>query len=695
MKIKAINITDKYLIIETDDGIRKMSKGFSGIDGIIAKCKDFKERQCLVEYSTWGDYEKSEWFSDIWEVNSKPNTTETSDQNIFPLGKKFKKQKSQKIYGPPGTGKTTTLIEIVKKAVDKGAKPEDIAFVAFTNEAANVAKDRVSKAFPDLGSISFPNFSTLHAISTRIGGTGGAKLMEEKDFKSFDSQIACSTEWTSLGDATSAIARQSHVVLDGYSLSINRQTKMDYKKFASDLTYKTNNTCSILSEFFSKDFTDVRNNLAYYCEKYVEEFLSYKNKNHLISFDDVISKVADPKFQMDRIPTFELLIIDEAQDLSRNQWDFAVKLIKNAKVSYIAGDDDQAIMENYGSDPSVFVNLKTTKKDRILEQSFRVPKSSHSYVNSGVMELIKSIPGRAKKVWTPKEKPGSLGNPSKLSPISKQAENKHVVENFLEIYRPEIKIEDLLRIVENDWQNSKTKSPEIDLESILDTINQGQNIVFKPGSAEKIRIILKENLNILRKDYVFDQNLEDKIINEISNNELSEVTTVLIRSLLRKGFEKELIPFIEIDKNEKSVAPSWLIMAPTKPTGEKISTGLEEKGIPHFYRNKPILNADKEKTLIRVQTIHISKGAEADNTAIVISSKGDVNSLAKNPRLAYVALTRARIRMFPRVVRDGLMGEQNPGTISFNANVEIYNKMFPKELKVMPKPNGINEKEID
>ena len=118
------------------------------------------------------------------------------------------------------------------------------------------------------------------------------------------------------------------------------------------------------------------------------------------------------------------------------------------------------------------------------------------------MDHLRQTPnGRAKKVWTPEEKPGSLGNPSKLSPISKEVENKHVVENFLEIYRPEIKIEDLLRIVENDWQNSKTKSPEIDLESILDTINQGQNIVFKPGSAEKIRIILKENLNILRKDY--------------------------------------------------------------------------------------------------------------------------------------------------------------------------------------------------
>ena len=50
-----------------------------GIDKIIAKCKDFKERQCLVEYSTWADYKKSEWFADIWEVQPR---TETSKEEI-------------------------------------------------------------------------------------------------------------------------------------------------------------------------------------------------------------------------------------------------------------------------------------------------------------------------------------------------------------------------------------------------------------------------------------------------------------------------------------------------------------------------------------------------------------------------------------------------------------------------------------
>ena len=60
--------------------------------------------------------------------------------NKIPVGKTFKKHSSQKIFGPPGTGKTTFLLEKVKEHVKNGIKPEDIAFISYTNAAANEAK---------------------------------------------------------------------------------------------------------------------------------------------------------------------------------------------------------------------------------------------------------------------------------------------------------------------------------------------------------------------------------------------------------------------------------------------------------------------------------------------------------------------------------------------------------------------------
>ena len=82
------------------------------------------------------------------------------------LGLQKQKQiykKTIKIYGPPGTGKTHTLIErILKKYLDKGIHPMDIAFISFTNKAVNTARDRALAAFPKYIEDDFARFKTLH-----------------------------------------------------------------------------------------------------------------------------------------------------------------------------------------------------------------------------------------------------------------------------------------------------------------------------------------------------------------------------------------------------------------------------------------------------------------------------------------------------------------------------------------------------
>ena len=73
------------------------------------------------------------------------------------------RMKTIKYYGPPGTGKTNTLVqEILTKHLAEGIKPQDIAFISFTNKAVNTAIDRALKAFPQYTIKDFQRFKTLH-----------------------------------------------------------------------------------------------------------------------------------------------------------------------------------------------------------------------------------------------------------------------------------------------------------------------------------------------------------------------------------------------------------------------------------------------------------------------------------------------------------------------------------------------------
>ena len=86
-------------------------------------------------------------------------TNTTQENSELKLLKEFKK-KTIKIFGPPGTGKTFTLIErVLKGHLKKGARPQQIAFLSFTNKAVNTAKERALEAFPQYKEDDFSKFN--------------------------------------------------------------------------------------------------------------------------------------------------------------------------------------------------------------------------------------------------------------------------------------------------------------------------------------------------------------------------------------------------------------------------------------------------------------------------------------------------------------------------------------------------------
>ena len=78
------------------------------------------------------------------------------------------------------------------------------------------------------------------------------------------------------------------------------------------------------------------------------------------------------KKHYDLMPNFDVVIVDEAQDLSWLQWKMVERVVTNAKRVYIAGDDDQAIYRWAGARPEFLMNMDGTRT--ILNKSYRLSR---------------------------------------------------------------------------------------------------------------------------------------------------------------------------------------------------------------------------------------------------------------------------------------------------------------------------------
>ena len=104
-------------------------------------------------------------------------------------------------------------------------------------------------------------------------------------------------------------------------------------------------------------------------------------------------------------PKYDVVFIDEAQDLSPIQWKMFDVLKKNSKHVILAGDDDQAIYGWAGADVLKFIATQA-KKDIILPQSHRVPESVQIIAD----KILDRIPDerRIKKNWRARNEEGSV-----------------------------------------------------------------------------------------------------------------------------------------------------------------------------------------------------------------------------------------------------------------------------------------------
>jgi DNA helicase-2/ATP-dependent DNA helicase PcrA len=132
-----------------------------------------------------------------------------------------------------------------------------------------------------------------------------------------------------------------------------------------------------------------------------QELNNYKESFKLYDFTDMIEKFNVAKM----CPKYDVVFIDEAQDLSPIQWKMVDILRKNSTYVILAGDDDQAIYGWAGADVKKFQDMPA-KKDIILPQSYRVPGAVQHIAH----QILERIPDdrKIKKNWKPRDEIGRV-----------------------------------------------------------------------------------------------------------------------------------------------------------------------------------------------------------------------------------------------------------------------------------------------
>ena len=475
------------------------------------------------------------------------------------------------VLGPPGTGKTFTLLEQMEKHL-KNTDPNKIGFFSFTQKAAYHARDRAMSKF-NLSEDDLPYFRTLHSLAFKRLGIKKEDVMQRRHYEDLGNKTGYNLDYNEYdNEHTGLFTTKSdllRIVQMAKLRNITPERQYNLKEHTQDITIQQ-------------------------LKQFVSDLNQYKKDYTLIGFTDMITEF----IKSDKSPKFDVVFIDEAQDLSLSQWDMARSIWDKTQDTYIAGDDDQAIFRWAGADVDSFITQ--TGKITQLTQSYRIPQVVHDIAS----KIINKIQNRLPKEWRPKTQRGLLSYYDDFEEVNMKQGNWLVLARTRFMLND---LEDQLYPQGLHYENKFKTNKEQDLyEAITDweNVRKGVDIsyqqVIRIASYMSPKNFQKEELKYLDKDATY------------SMNELRS----------KRGLKTDRVWFEAFDD------------APDK----KI------RYIRRMRENGEKLNS---KPRIILSTIHGVKGGEQDNVVLLTDlSRNTQRNYEQNPddenRLFYVGATRTK-----------------------------------------------------
>lgn len=614
-----------------------------------------------------------------------------------------------------GSGKTKALTHRIAYLIkEKGVNPLNILAVTFTNKAANEMKQRIVKLLSSgkdspINEFSdfMPTVGTFHSICVRM-------LRKDVHLLDYENNFA-------IYDATDQEILIKRVMED---------IGIDSKRFnpRAILSHISNAKNQLISYEEFKNYTN-----DYFSEKVAEIYPQYQKtlkQSNALDFDDIIMKSVEllkkfPEILDKYQEKFKFISVDEYQDTNKAQYILIKMLAEKYLNLCVIGDVDQSIYSWRGATIQNILDFEKDYKDTKivkLEQNYR---STKTILGAANCVIKKNVNRKEKNLWTDREggekiKHWLADNERHEGEMVAEEINNLLLGSEYPIYNDFVVL-------------YRTNAQSRILEEVLLKYGIPYRIVggikfYQRKEVKDIIAYLKviqnpsDSVSLLRIINTPPRKIGNKTIESIRNfaliNNLSFFNAMLLANEIKDISETKanaIEGFIKLIKNLQSKNQEYKVSSMIKhvleTTGYKkfiddgsvegearIENIAELISVAHKYdglENGISLNIfleevslisdldtiDETDNAVTLMTVHSAKGLEFPYVFITGLEEGifphnrsmlDFNELEEERRLMYVAMTRARDRLYLIHARTRMLyGEARANTPSqFISDIE-------------------------
>ena len=615
------------------------------------------------------------------------------------------------ILAGAGSGKTKVLTTKIAYLIEEcGVSPYNILAITFTNKAAQEMKERLF----NLVGIKAKNaqVSTFHSFGVRILSDYYDKLGYEKSFVIMDSD-----------DSLSIVKK------------ILKNKGLDPKSYSPNAIRNQISSCKnemMSYQEYEKFAIGDYEKVVYEVFKEYEQTLK---SNNSIDFDDLLLLPIrlfkeHPQVLENYQERFQYVLIDEYQDTNEVQYILSQMICAKYKNICCVGDEDQSIYSFRGANYKNILNFEKdypNAKVIKLEQNYR----STTTILDAANDVIRHNKDRKNKVlWSDKGKGDKISYYRAFNGIDEaqyvSREIKNLINNGIEYQN--------IAILYRTNAQSHTMEEELLKDSIPYRIVGGVGFYSRKEIKDVLaylRLIYnsRDNVSLLRVINVPKRGIGNKTISNLI--EKANIESKSIYDVIDSGKELVFKEMIEsLRKQSESLTLTDLVDRILDVTGIKKEyedektleadirlENLEElKTVTRTFEEREgvvsledfllevslvtdVNEYDKDPNKVSLMTVHSVKGLEFDYVFIIGLEEGlfphvnsilNGNELEEERRLCYVAITRAKEKLYFVNARSRMLFGQETANVASRFIGEIKPELIDKKFEEKEIESKIN-----